>query len=366
MNNKKQKKYLLIWDRLGDYHRARWKALQDQIGAKNAHVADLGGSDQLYHWKNTSKSQYYHQLSDKPLSEWDFWSRTRNFIKVIRNSQIDVVALSGYGRLEYLLFILLTKLLGKQLILFAESWYPGNLVFDKLKGMFLKAFVDGFFVSGIRAERHFHQRLGIPIQKIVKGYSVVDHTHFSKSFPKEKSGNLSSEDISSHQPYLLCVARYSKEKNLPFLIEAYRQSSVYKKWKLVLIGDGPQKQDLEQLVDRDQDYILLKGWVCYEDIPIWYQNAVALVLPSTFEPWGLVVNESLAAGTRVLASTACGCVDDLLNDYENSIFDPIELESLIKTLDEIFIKENDIQNPISIDEYYSCENWAINLRSLEA
>ena len=134
--------------------------------------------------------------------------------------------------------------------------------------------------------------------------------------------------------------------------------------KLVLIGDGPQKEYLEQLVNVDGDYILLTGWKSYEELPLWYQSALALVLPSTFEPWGLVVNEALAAGTRVVASNACGCMEDLLIKYQNSVFDPYDMNSLIEVLDGL--DRHKKTNANSIDDNFTCNNWAINLTCIIA
>ena len=49
----------------------------------------------------------------------------------------------------------------------------------------------------------------------------------------------------------------------------------------------------------------------------YYALARCFVLPSTSGPWGLVVNEAMAASLPVVVSNRCGCVEDLVEDGVN-------------------------------------------------
>jgi glycosyltransferase involved in cell wall biosynthesis len=54
----------------------------------------------------------------------------------------------------------------------------------------------------------------------------------------------------------------------------------------------------------------------------YYAFAGCFVLPSTREPWGLVVNEAMAAGLPVIVSNRCGCAEDLVHTGQNGyLFD---------------------------------------------
>jgi glycosyltransferase involved in cell wall biosynthesis len=50
-----------------------------------------------------------------------------------------------------------------------------------------------------------------------------------------------------------------------------------------------------------------------------YCSADALVLPSRVEPWGLVVNEGMAAGLPIIVSNRVGCASDLVDGHETGI-----------------------------------------------
>jgi 1,2-diacylglycerol 3-alpha-glucosyltransferase len=320
-------KYLLIWDRIGDYHRSRWRALAQITDQHAVFGADLGAADGLYKWENTSNLPGYYLLSEKPVEQPDFWGRIGRFLKLVRQQKINVVCIAGYGRKEYVAFIVLSVVLGKKVILFAESWYGGKSVLNSLKGAFLKAFCKGFIVSGQFAKTHFVNNLGIPANKIQIGYSVVDNAHFASASGTSKP----------QKPIILCVARFSPEKNLINLVQAFLQSGIRDSHTLKLVGGGPLKHELEALAAGHSN-IEISSWLGYNQLPGLYASATWFILPSTFEPWGLVVNEAMAAGLPLILSEQCGCHPDLLDNSNGLLFytqPSAEGQSLLATLNRL-------------------------------
>ena len=69
-----------------------------------------------------------------------------------------------------------------------------------------------------------------------------------------------------------------------------------------------------------------EGFRQYGELPGYYAGAGAFVHPAREEPWGLVVNEAMAAGLPVLVSRRCGCAGDLVADGENGfLLDPEDI-----------------------------------------
>jgi glycosyltransferase involved in cell wall biosynthesis len=338
---------LIVWDRIGDYHAVRFTALESEYGKGHVFIADIGGADALYKWQNPLKtSAQYRSLSEKPVEESDAGNRLRNFKNLVRENNISVVGIAGYGRPEYRQMMHWCRLKGIRIILFAESWYPGRL--DFMKGLYLRFLCQGFLVSGIRAREHFKQRLGIPADKIRLPYSVVDNAHFSSVKP----------DYSIRK--ILCLARFSPEKNLEKLMLAFQKSGIARQgWSLELVGGGPQKQEL---LSNKIDGVHFRDWVSYAELPALYGSASAFVLPSSFEPWGLVVNEAMAAGLPVLVSEECGCAPDLVAD-KGFRFGAQHGDNMARVLRELAdLKPNELQrigeeNRKRIAEF-SPEEWA--------
>lgn len=115
----------------------------------------------------------------------------------------------------------------------------------------------------------------------------------------------------------LCVARLAKEKNLPFLLASL---ALYRKrtkddFRFALIGEGPEKENLKVLAKRlgISDRVLFLGRVENEAIPGYYAAADLFLFSSTTETQGIVSLEAMAAGTPVLAVSATGTKDLVVN-----------------------------------------------------
>ena len=344
---------LIVWDRIGDYHRARIRAVKKRMGAAVVFTADLGQSDTLYRWENTSESTNHRTLSSKPVHQRDIIQRARAFRSLLREKQIRRVAIAGYGRPEYIIFLILARLNGCRVTLFAESWYGRNPIKNRLKGWLVRATCRQCFVSGERAREHFHERMGVPLERLFTGYSVVDNDHFAvPAGPRE--------------PVFLCVARFSPEKNLDLLIEAFLESTASEAFQLHLIGGGPEESRLRERAGGS-DRIRFMDWVSYADLPGAYARACFFVLPSRFEPWGLVVNEAMAAGLPVVVSDACGCQPDLVRDGVNGVVFPAgDKAALVRILDRMGSLDpanRDLMGTASREMIsdYDCDTWAQKL-----
>src|SRR5262249_22042033 len=75
----------------------------------------------------------------------------------------------------------------------------------------------------------------------------------------------------------------------------------------------------------------LPGFKQYDDLPVYYALAKALVHASTTEQWGLIVNEAIASGLPVIVSARCGCVPELVQ-RNGFTFDPIDQHELASLL----------------------------------
>ena len=116
---------------------------------------------------------------------------------------------------------------------------------------------------------------------------------------------------------ILFVGSLIQRKGANFLIEAMSLlAHGFPHYRLVIIGDGPQKTALQQLSSRlgiDQR-VTFTGRLPQHQVKKWMQRARVFVLPSIEEGMGVVLIEALASGTPVVASKVGGIPDVITSD----------------------------------------------------
>ncbi|MFT3752806.1 MAG: glycosyltransferase [Paludibacter sp.] len=175
------------------------------------------------------------------------------------------------------------------------------------------------------------------------------------------SGSITNGYIDKYQladkHVLLYVGRLVEVKNLSFLIDVFAEY-VQKNSNavLVLVGDGDKKEELIKQVDdlKTKDKVIFAGRYEHKELYAWYRVADYFVLPSTWEPFGAVVNESLIAGTPVICSNLAGSTC-LINPENGVIFNPYDKAELLSVLEKVFNGKNRIdkkeQMPDSLMPY---------------
>ena len=100
----------------------------------------------------------------------------------------------------------------------------------------------------------------------------------------------------------LAVGRYSKEKGYDRLIKIFSCFNSYNKnWKLYIVGDGPEKEKLQSLIDelKLSDKVILTGKT--NNIDFYYNEASILLLTSYFEGFPMIVLEAMKYGLPIIA-----------------------------------------------------------------
>ncbi|MCS4047506.1 glycosyltransferase involved in cell wall biosynthesis [Salinibacter ruber] len=211
---------------------------------------------------------------------------------------------------------------------FERSWWR-----ERAKKRIVSHFAAG--LVGGTPHRAYLRELGVSKDSIFTGYDVVDNEHFAAGAEVVRnSGQNSRDQHSLPDQYFLASGRFVPKKNFPRLIKAfahYRRRVSSEGWDLVLLGEGPERDAIEETIDTEdvRESVHLPGFKQYGELPSYYGLAGAFVHASTREQWGLVVNEAMAAGLPVLVSDRCGCAPDLVDEGRNGFtFDPYDPSDL--------------------------------------
>jgi D-inositol-3-phosphate glycosyltransferase len=123
--------------------------------------------------------------------------------------------------------------------------------------------------------------------------------------------------IESDAKLVLYVGRFDPRKGIETLVRALRESKFYGDQKLRLIigggsvpgqSDGIERERIERIVDELglRSITTFAGRLSQDILPTYYAAADVCVVPSHYEPFGLVAIEAMASGTPVIASDVGG------------------------------------------------------------
>ena len=131
--------------------------------------------------------------------------------------------------------------------------------------------------------------------------------------------------------FFLFVGTFEPRKNIPTLLDAYRQlrTRVVNPPSLVLVGRLGWRFD-ERLLQRERDGVIWRTDVDDRDLPAVYGLATALVLPSFYEGFGLPVLEAMACGTAPVVS-GNSSLPEIVGDV-GALIDPSDAESIADAL----------------------------------
>jgi 1,2-diacylglycerol 3-alpha-glucosyltransferase len=326
----------VLFYRLGPYHLARLKAAAELFPTVGIEVF---AKDRQYPWEVIRGSNGFRRVT---LFESEDGVTARAVAEVVSKCLDGVrpaaVVVPGWSSPEALSAIQWALGQSVPVVLFSESqahdrtrWRLRELVKRRVVGMFTSALVGGI------SHLSYLERLGFPRERIFTGYDVVDNEHFARGADAVRNQPELRARLGLPDRYFLASSRFVSVKNLPRLLEAYwwYRQAAKQPWSLVLLGDGPLAPQVRAALVRMgiQQFVHLPGFRQYLELPTFYGLALAFILASTSEPWGLVVNEAMAAGLPVLVSNRCGCAPDLVEEGRNGFtFDPYDTEGLARLM----------------------------------
>ena len=136
---------------------------------------------------------------------------------------------------------------------------------------------------------------------------------------------------------IIAIGRLSNEKGFDILLRAFgRISPDFKNWRLVIIGEGPDRPALLQLRDNLglRDRVELIGQV--QDVETWLARAGLVVHPSRREGFPNVVLEAMGMGAAVVCANCHSGPSELIQDGINGRLVPVDdVDTLARVMAEL-------------------------------
>ncbi len=179
-----------------------------------------------------------------------------------------------------------------------KRWLPAPLVTHVHNYLDLKYFRQVDFFTAATADQARHLReLGVAEERV----TVVPN--FSVFSPRERPNGETTGVVQ-----LLAFGRFVHKKGFDVLLRAVARLTDQNSYRLVLAGDGPDRDKLTTLARElgILDRVDFPGWM--EDVTPLLDQADLFVLPSRHEPFGIVVLEAMARGTAIVSTRTEGPV----------------------------------------------------------
>ena len=205
----------------------------------------------------------------------------------------------------------------------------------------------------------------------------TDVSHFGSLSRAEARKKLA---ISPKTQVILYVGRFDKRKGIETLVRAVSQCQARKNNQLKLIigggfrpghSDGKEYDRISSIVEELglQDITIFPGRLSREILPTYYTAADITVVPSHYEPFGLVTTEAMACGTPVIGSNVGGLQFTIMPEVTGLLCPPKDDAAFAEAIDRL-LTHPEWRNQLGInarkrvEEMFSWDGVASQLSNL--
>ncbi len=249
--------------------------------------------------------------------------------------------------------------------LYAHTYLP--VLPEEVSTTFIEAYLTSFCrevdlviapSAGLRDVLHNVLGIEAHLEVIPNGVDIVPFRAAANPIPRSSLGFASTDVV------LVYVGRLGPEKNLTFLVRAFAGvHAAYPHARLMLVGDGPERENLEDQVMRSglEGKVVFTGMVEYAALPGYLGAGDVFVTASVTEVHPLSVIEALASGLPVMGIRSPG-IEDTIEDGVNGFLSSEELAGFTAKLSRI-VAEPDARCRMAEQARASAEAYAIERTS---
>lgn len=322
----------VLWTELSGYLNSCLKALVQRYDVE-LRVCRITrqGSQRAY---DDTQFAWLPQLQTLPNASSE---HAEKLIQALDADRPDVIVMGSWNQPVYRRVVRWAKQCGIHVIGAADNQWLGT--WRQWLGVlaapiYLHRYMDAIWVPGARS-RQLARRFWFSDNHILLNVYSCD----VDAFAAVAQQRLAQGNALAGPKRLLFVGRLAPEKGISTLLAAFklfRQTTP--EWELWCVGNGPLVESLAGV-----DGVRHFSFVQPDQLPQLFAQVSAFVLPSIFEPWGVVVHEAASAGLPIICSEAVGSGTELvevgINGYVVPTDDVVGLAEAFQKLD----KADDLQ-----------------------
>ncbi|WP_298920616.1 glycosyltransferase family 4 protein [uncultured Nostoc sp.] len=246
----------------------------------------------------------------------------------INRYQPDAVLIFAYSPTFITASTLLLCLAGHKLMLRADTTDEAlsrSYIKDKIRQLFLSFYYrqfTHFFPIGTDSINHY-LRMGVDKSRMTLAHYAIDTEFFQKQVDfwlPQRETLRANAGIREQDHVLIYCGKMFPPKNPLIIPDALENLSPVEKEKIwfFAVGDGELREEFERRIKVQLgERAIFAGFKNQSELGQYYAIGDTLILPSkSGETWGLVVNEALHFGLRVIVSNKVGCAKELITDIK--------------------------------------------------
>jgi glycosyltransferase involved in cell wall biosynthesis len=240
---------------------------------------------------------------------------------------------------------------------YLDTFYAGNRadrLFWKLSFYSLCHFADGLVVAseGTKTEC-------IRDYKASAGNAVVVHNGIDADYVRTRATEDAGIPFPHGHTVISTAGRLAYEKNLPLLFESLAKLRETENIKLLVIGDGPQRRELEQCTS---DFAIQEdvSFLGFQENPYKFiARSHIFVHTCMLEGFGNVMVEALACGVPVIATDCPYGPREIIRDRESGILVPVnDVNTLARTIQEVIHNRN-LRETLALNAPQRASNFSV-------
>ena len=192
-------------------------------------------------------------------------------------------------------------------------------------------------------------------------YQDFNTTHFIPNIIGEPFENQPEISLENKENLISFVGRLDREKNAIALLEIFKESKIHTDWKLQIIGDGSERKNLEQFVEKNQlqDRVIFYGTKTSEEILKLLRRSKIFGFTSLKEALPTVLLEAMFCGNAIISYNCNYGPSDIVKNNSGFLIDVNNKEDFIQKLEMLTNSDEKLEKMME-NATKETQNWTQN------
>ena len=195
----------------------------------------------------------------------------------------------------------------------------------------------------------------------IEHYKQYNKTYFIPNIIGEPFENQAEINFENKENLISFVGRLDREKNAIALLEIFKESKIHTDWKLQIIGDGNERVNLEQFVEKNQlqERIIFYGTKTSEEILKLLRRSKIFGFTSLKEALPTVLVEAMFCSNAIISYNCNYGPSDIVKNNSGFLIDVNNKEDFIQKLEMLTNSDEKLEKMME-SASKEAQNWKQN------